>query len=193
MAGYTITITPFDDESGPETIIRVDTSSGQPRVVELSVRAADGGGLSPGELPALNLDQMLAALTPTRQPVLSPAPSVEPSPQRRAAGTRRGAGATRGGRAAAQAPSRTRQARTAQARTAQTRTAQGRSAKANDQAARTSRAYRRMPDAEELVAAYRQAGGTTAVARHYGVPRHTATGWVRRLRRLGLLETPRRR
>jgi transposase-like protein len=49
-----------------------------------------------------------------------------------------------------------------------------------------------MPDADELVAAYQEAGGTTAVARQYGVPRHTATGWVRRLRRLGLLETPRR-
>jgi transposase len=50
-----------------------------------------------------------------------------------------------------------------------------------------------MPEADEVVAAYRQTGSTTAVAEHYGVPRHTATGWVRRLRRLGLLETPRRR
>ena len=46
-----------------------------------------------------------------------------------------------------------------------------------------------MPEPDEVVAAYRQSGGATALARHFGVPRHTANGWLRRLRGLGLIET----
>jgi transposase len=45
-----------------------------------------------------------------------------------------------------------------------------------------------MPEPGEVLTAYREVGGTTALARHYGVPRHTATGWLRRLRSQGLLE-----
>jgi hypothetical protein len=191
VAGYTITITPFDDETAPQTTIRVDTSSGQARIVELSVRAPDGSGLTPGQLPAVNIDQMIAAVTPSQPAALGAAPAEAQPRQRRAAAGRRATSGTRtasgtrakAGRSAAQAPTRSRQARSVQAR----------AAKATEQPARTGRAYRRMPEAEELVAAYREAGGTTAVAKQYGVPRHTATGWIRRLRRLGLLETPRRR
>jgi hypothetical protein len=46
-----------------------------------------------------------------------------------------------------------------------------------------ARAYRRMPD--DLAETYAQSGSVTAVAKHYGVPRHTAQGWVDRLRRQG--------
>ena len=46
-----------------------------------------------------------------------------------------------------------------------------------------------MPEADEVLAAYREVGGTTALARHFGVPRHTATGWLRRLRSQGQLES----
>ncbi|MEU7632953.1 hypothetical protein AB0C34_23725 [Nocardia sp. NPDC049220] len=46
------------------------------------------------------------------------------------------------------------------------------------------RAYRRMPDISELRATYKQLGTVAAVAKHYGVPRHTAQGWMGRLRRL---------
>jgi hypothetical protein len=42
------------------------------------------------------------------------------------------------------------------------------------------RAYRRMP--EDFAAIYQQAGSAAAVAEHYQVPRHTANGWIRRLR-----------
>ncbi|HKS98100.1 MAG TPA: hypothetical protein VJT31_01100, partial [Rugosimonospora sp.] len=48
---------------------------------------------------------------------------------------------------------------------------------------RQARAYRRMPD--DILEVYRQAGGATALARHYEVPRHTAQGWLRRLRTQG--------
>lgn len=48
-----------------------------------------------------------------------------------------------------------------------------------------TRAYRRMPDAEQVMDVYRQTGSITAVAEHFGVPRHTVAGWARRLRREG--------
>ncbi|WP_435593645.1 hypothetical protein [Nocardia sp. bgisy118] len=47
------------------------------------------------------------------------------------------------------------------------------------------RAYRKMPDIGELRATYERLGTVTAVAKHYGVPRHTAQGWMGRLRKLG--------
>ncbi|MGC5022976.1 hypothetical protein [Micromonospora sp. DT47] len=43
------------------------------------------------------------------------------------------------------------------------------------------RVYRRSP--ADLEAVYQQAGSVTAVADHYDVPRHTAQGWIRTLRR----------
>jgi hypothetical protein len=40
--------------------------------------------------------------------------------------------------------------------------------------------YRRMPD--DLAAVFEKAGTVAAIAEHYQVPRHTAQGWVGRLR-----------
>jgi transposase len=42
-----------------------------------------------------------------------------------------------------------------------------------------------MPDPADVLAAYRQVGSVSALADHYGVPRHTVQGWARRLRREG--------
>jgi hypothetical protein len=47
------------------------------------------------------------------------------------------------------------------------------------------RAYRRMPPADEVMAAYRQSGTLTGVAGIFDVPRHTVQGWARRLRKEG--------
>ena len=47
------------------------------------------------------------------------------------------------------------------------------------------RAYRRMPEASDVLAAYQQVGSVSGLADHYGVPRHTVQGWARRLRREG--------
>ena len=47
------------------------------------------------------------------------------------------------------------------------------------------RAYRRMPAASEVTAAYQQVGTVRGLADHFGVPRHTVQGWARRLRREG--------
>jgi hypothetical protein len=52
---------------------------------------------------------------------------------------------------------------------------------------KTDRAYRRMPDPAELKATYLRSRTITGVAEHYGVPTHTAQGWVSRLRRKGVI------
>jgi hypothetical protein len=48
------------------------------------------------------------------------------------------------------------------------------------------RVYRRMPEVDVLRDVYRQARTITGVAEHFGVPRHTAQGWITRLRRRGV-------
>jgi hypothetical protein len=48
---------------------------------------------------------------------------------------------------------------------------------------RNERAYRRMPEVEELLAAHAKIGSVTKLAEHYGVPRHTAQGWMGRARK----------
>jgi hypothetical protein len=49
----------------------------------------------------------------------------------------------------------------------------------------SSRPYRRMPPAAEVMKAYRQVGTIGGLAQHFDVPRHTVQGWARLLRRQG--------
>jgi hypothetical protein len=53
-----------------------------------------------------------------------------------------------------------------------------------------NRAYRRAPG--DVVEVYSQAPSAAALASHYGVPRHTVQGWLRRLRAEGALPAPAR-
>jgi hypothetical protein len=53
--------------------------------------------------------------------------------------------------------------------------------------AKPDRAYRRMPVPSEVKASYLASRTITGVAEHYGVPTHTAQGWVSRLRRKGII------
>jgi hypothetical protein len=221
VAGYTITITPNDDEAGACTTIRVDTTSGSARITELTVRAAEGGAIFPQQLPALNLDQLIAALVPPTTTAIA----ATSDPAERADGSARQDESS--GQAAAQAdgsaadasavdtdfavaqvdvpepvdpPQRAARAgrttdpkkatRTAPAKKASTRSRQTKAERAAAAAESVNgrRAYRRMPEPGEVLTRYREVGGTTALARHYGVPRHTATGWLRRLRSQGMLE-----
>jgi hypothetical protein len=48
-------------------------------------------------------------------------------------------------------------------------------------AALQPRAYRRIPD--DLAQTFTRLGSVTQLAAHYQVPRHTAQGWINRLRR----------
>ncbi|GAA4264235.1 hypothetical protein [Dactylosporangium darangshiense] len=50
------------------------------------------------------------------------------------------------------------------------------------------RAYRRMPG--DFAAVYRHASTSAAIADHYGVPRHTAQGWIRQFRATAVTPSP---
>jgi hypothetical protein len=150
VSRYVITIT---RENGgaetPRTTVRVDTSTGQTRITELTVRAGNRTGLAPGDLPPLDLDLLVRALTAS-------APALPASAATRRATTRR-------------APAR-------QAGRRRGRVQTGTPGK---------RAYRRMPEPDEVMAAYEKAGTITGAAEHFGVPRHTVASWARRLREQG--------
>ncbi|MEH1128834.1 hypothetical protein [Micromonospora sp. CPCC 206061] len=200
MSRYVITISP-DNDGGADaahTTVRVDASTGQTRIIELTVRAASGGGLAPADLPPLDLDLLVRALTATvPTPALTPgAPAAPaeptplipeqadvveqaPEPIRRPRG-RKAAAQPRRRRAAAQAEPVERKAR--RGRKAAPETTERRTRKT---AQSDTRAYRRMPEPDEVMAAYQTAGTITGVAEHFGVPRHTVAGWARRLRGQG--------
>jgi hypothetical protein len=73
--------------------------------------------------------------------------------------------------------------RTRGTRTTRTTTGAARRARAGAQP--TARAYRRMPPADEVMAAYHRIGSLAGLAEHFGVPGHTVQSWARQLRRHG--------
>ena len=173
MSGYTVTITPSGGQSGPQTTIQVDTTSGAARVTELTVRAS-GSGLSPTELPVIDLAGLVAALAPGSAPALTAAaPAAAVAAEAAPAPATRG---RRGRKPAAEAPKKA------------TRGGRRRAA-AEEAPAKAGRAYRRMPAQDEVLAAWNKTRSATQVANHFDVPRHTATGWLRRLRQLGVIES----
>jgi Helix-turn-helix domain len=113
----------------------------------------------------------------------------------RGAGTKQTTKQTGAKKAAKAAPGTGRAARAASGSAAGTRSGgAGRSATRSSGAAAartgasrggTGRAYRRTP--ADIVEVFTQAPSATALARHYGVPRHTVQGWLRRLRAEGVL------
>jgi len=183
MSSYTITITP-DDASLASTTLRVDVSENLPRITELMVRAGAAAGLSPNQLPAVDLDMLLRAVSPSAfQSIASSAPERLPaaeSPATPAAAAERPAGARRR-RAVAQAEPKGGK-RGGRASGGEQPAKGGRAKKAAAKAT-GERAYRRAPD--DLVQVFERLGGVTAVARHYQVPRYTVQSWIRRLRREG--------
>lgn len=221
MSSYTITIAP-DDHIRATTTLRVEVSDTAARITELLVRAGDGDGLTAGQLPAVDLDQLLRAVTPaTTAAITAPAPTVAQTPTGPAATAQPAAetvppaaepqpAPTEAAPTTGQATKNTTSARSRRSTTATNKTpASGTkpSARASGstkatKATRTSKAtkpaaaaketttetpaprervYRRAP--EDLAEVYQQAGTAAAVADHYGVPRHTAHGWIRTLRR----------
>jgi hypothetical protein len=173
VSRYVITITPDNDGAAgaatAHTTVRVDISTGQTRITELTVRSASGGGLAPADLPPVDLDLLVRALAAPAQPPALPAAAqaaepvedVEPAPRRR--------------------PRKT------TAKKAAAKTTRSAAKKATKRAAESTgtRAYRRMPEPDQVMDVYRETGSITAVAEHFGVPRHTVAGWARRLRAQG--------
>jgi hypothetical protein len=176
VSGYTVTITPSGGRSGPQTTIHVETANGTPRVTELTVRG-DRRGVSAPDLPAIDFAGLVAALSP------APAPT-ETAP----AAT--GGGQPRGRRTRKPATAKAAARKTAATKTAATKVTRRRRRAADTDTPAAGRAYRRMPDQDEVVAAWQSSGSTSAVAAHFAVPRHTASGWLRRLRTMGVIEPP---
>jgi hypothetical protein len=169
MARYTITIAP-DGGPGPgdattSTTVRVDTSSGRAKVTELTIQGGSDG-LAPADLPMVDLDLLVRALTTGQR---APRATAQALPAGKSAGPAKRAKATTkkgAGRKATAKRSRVKEEAAAGA-------AEGR------------RPYRRMPAADDVLSAYQQAGTISGLAEHFGVPRHTANSWARRLREQG--------
>jgi hypothetical protein len=186
VSSYTITITP-DDNSSASATLRVNLGHNGARIMELTVRAGDGEGFAPEELPGFDLSRLIGAIAPGAgtAPVLEAAgslpaaPAVPPASPARPAKKAARRRSTRGAGEAGAGPARKAAEPAGRARKASTRKAAARKAAPE----RESRAYRRMP--EDIIEVFGQAGGATALANHYGVPRHTAQGWLRRLRQQG--------
>jgi hypothetical protein len=175
MTIYTITITP--EGSATTTTLRLDTADGETVVTDVHLHA--GTGLPPGQLPTIDYDLLLRAVTAAA----TPAPIPTPATPARAPGEAGRRGATRTARKqTAAAAARSRRAETgagAGTATARKRAGKGTAAPAAEPTG-GRRAYRRMPT--DFADVQQRVGSSTALAEHYRVPRHTINGWLRRLR-----------
>ena len=211
MNSYTITISPNDD-SGNSTTLIVDTSEDQVRVTDVQLHATNGltGGQMPTVDFALLLRavatssgsptaiETVPATVPAPADVQAPTPDQPVAAQARTAPsaskprrTKRNATAATTPQPAAPPAARRDTAATAAAGKATKAPAKridrgsspARTQKPTKAAAETTtngRAYRRMP--QDFAAVYGQGSTAAAIADHYGVPRHTAQGWIRRVK-----------
>nr|QLK01523.1 hypothetical protein HZU44_18480 [Micromonospora carbonacea] len=208
-----------DDPSQATTTVRVEFNGATARITELLVRAGEGDGLTAGQIPAVDLDLLLKAVTAAvggqQALTVSPAAPADDAPagvsvdEDPAADTDAGLPVAATTSTADQPATTTpvqseptevavpRQTSRAKAQAAGAARPRGRKAtgakatnagrKATKQTAKgqaspgTGRVYRRSPD--DLESVYQQAGSPAALADHYNVPRHTAQGWIRTLRR----------
>jgi hypothetical protein len=154
MAQYTVIISSADNQA--ETVVSVDSVAGEPRVTQVAVRSREGADIALHPMPDIDLQLLLRALWPSGEP--DDAPPTRAAPKR-----------SSGRKPAATTP------RTAPAN-AKTKSKVG----TQQPPVRAGRVYRRMPD--DLAEVYAEHGTVVAVAKHYGVPRHTAQGWIGRLR-----------
>lgn len=173
MAGYTVVITPDDDDvpgGRAQATIRVETGSTPPRITEIAIRSTAPGGLSVGRLPSMDLQAVVAALSEGVR-AISPdsATTVESVESTSVQAT------------SIPSPSRVRVQPAKSFEGEQTALIDSAPERMN---ADSGRPYRRMPAADELRSAFEKIGTVTGLAEHYGVPRYTAQGWMRRLRKM---------
>lgn len=179
MAQYVVNIAPVPDatnETGPipEATVRIDVEDGQVLVRELTIRAPEGAGLATAEPPYVDFELLLKAFARPAAPTPAPAPAnVEAA-------------------AEAEATSTKPKEKLATPRVARKATAPGkRPARAESgRSLGPGRVYRRAPEPEVLMAAYEQTGSIAGVAAQFGVPAHTAQGWISRLRQKAATQEP---
>lgn len=193
VSAYTVTIVPVPDAGGAsggdsQVVIRVETGGPTPRITEMTVRAASAAaeGLSTEDLPRIDLEAVVRALVAGVVPVGSdPGAAARP-----ATATQQGRRAPAG----RQAPRSAGQSSAGQGSAGQggdfvqtTLDTPGMEEPAaapdGSTGGGTERSYRRMPGVAQLLADYERIGTVTGLAQHYGVPRHTAQGWMGRARK----------
>jgi hypothetical protein len=151
----------------PNATITVEVSEGRALATELNMRAGKGGSVDPTTLPVL--DVLMRALSAAE------APATRKTTRETAT---RETAAEPVAAAAAPVPS-------ARRRSSRSKVAAGRRGRGVAAATESGRAYRRMPEPDEVLAAYQQVGTVSGLADHFGVPLHTVKGWARRLRQMG--------
>jgi hypothetical protein len=171
---YTVIIKPVPDanaESVAWLTIRLDASEPLPRIVELALRSSARDGLTGVSVPDFNLQGIIAALhSGLASSDNTDKDSIAPD-SRRTASTYGATQPLLKPGAAIETPP-----------TAEPATPQAHGETSHNDS--KGRAYRRMPPPLELRGVHERVGTITAVATHYGVPRHTAQGWIARLRNL---------
>ena len=185
MKQYVVTISPVPEDDStvdatPQMIVRIDVTRGGAHVVELTVRASTGADLATGQLPSIDLERLAQVFG---SPTAPGAAAVEAAAAAPAASSASSAPSPATSGPAAR-PTRRSTARPSRRPVSATETRA-----AADRDITSARAYRRMPDPDELRATYSEIGSIAGVAKHYGVPTHTAQGWIGRLRRLGSTAT----
>jgi len=157
--------------SDSHATITVDVSEGRARATELNVRAGKGGSVDLASLPVV--DVLMRALSADEAPATRVVPATGDVPAGAIAAVAEAAPAARSRR------------RSSRAAAPAAPAAGGRRGRRTAAAADTGRAYRRMPEPDDVLAAYQEVGTVSGLADHFGVPLHTVKGWARRLRQMG--------
>lgn len=183
MSHYVVTIASHgrddaDTESRPRLVVHVEVVGGEAHVVEFSALAPAGTDLASGDLPMVDLKRIAQVFGRVADHPATAAPDTVTAP---AAAPARGSSAS-----PAAAPARYSSGSPSAAKARSPRRTRARTEAAGIGQAR---AYRKMPDPESLKQVYAEIGSIAGVAEHYGVPAHTAQGWIGRLRRLGVLSS----
>jgi hypothetical protein len=170
MSEYTITLAtePSNDHGSDgyvHTTVRVSTAGGTPRIIELSISSGSSNGLEVDDLPPVDLGMLVRAFSfDVRHANLEP---KQVAPSKNSVNVR-----------ASKASEENRQPR--DARTKKEKNVKPDTRTSDDPQAR---AYRKMPEADKVLTVLEEVGTVTAMAQHFGVPRHTAQGWMQRIRR----------
>ncbi|WP_459546643.1 hypothetical protein [Nocardia sp. X0981] len=168
MSKYTVVITREEpgatDARCPRLTMYIDTGAPGPRVTGVAVSTQEAEGLTAENIPRVDLAAVVEALA-------ARLPAENGRPQRYSPESSRVApsGAEPAGRSAA--PDMAGPATVPS------------SPAAHSAEPVPGRAYRKMPDPAELRENLQKIGTVTGLAKYYGVPRHTAQGWVGRLRK----------
>ncbi|WP_157187436.1 hypothetical protein [Nocardia vinacea] len=167
MGSYTVVIIPDspngqgDSSDAPQLTIRVDASTSDTRVTGIAISTTGSAGLTSQQVCDIDIEAVVTALV-RRFPSSGPRAAV----------------------AAASSEVPVGQSEQMMLENASVPEVADQAATPRSTDGEGGRAYRRMPDINELRATYEQLGTVTAVAKHFGVPRHTAQGWMGRLRKL---------